>query len=118
MLGDLCEMDASLVFPLISQLFVNKERIKNANFNRSLSKYFFWAGIPKAIEGDVVNALFDWLNDPKSIVSTKTNSMLVLHQLIKQYPDLKIELKASIETQLEISSISFQKKAAKILKKL
>jgi hypothetical protein len=44
--------------------------------------------------------------------------MLNLYVLVKVYPDLKNELKTSIENQMDKTSISFKTKAAKILRHL
>ncbi len=118
LLSDICEIDASKLKPILEELFLKRKEINNSNFSRSLSKYFRLVGIPESIEGEVADKLFEWLNDPKSIVSTKSNCMLALYNLSLKYPEFQIELKEVIEEQLDKTSISFQKKARKILQKL
>ena len=85
---------------------------------RSLAKFFYLAGIPEEIEGEAVSDLFDWLGDPKMNVSTKTFALLALQEPVKKHPGLKAELKAVVEDQVNRTSVSFAKKASKLLREL
>ena len=62
--------------------------------------------------------MFNWLLNPKIIVSTKNYSLLALYNLTEKYSDLKIELKEVLEDQLDKNSNDFKKRATLILQKL
>jgi hypothetical protein len=117
-LGGICEIRPTLVYPAVTYLFTNRNEILIPNFNRSLAKMFWLCGVPKEIEGEVIDELFKWLLDAKANVTTKTYAMFALYKLCFIHNELGNELKISIEDQLEKNSISFQKRAKAILQKL
>lgn len=57
--------------------------------------------IPEELEADLMNTTFDWLADPKETVAVRCHSMTILHNLSKRYPELRQELIAIIEDELE-----------------
>lgn len=115
MIGDLCEHEPRVVFPCVSYIFNNRHKIRIPNFNRSIAKMFYYAGIPPEIEGEAIDELFKWLVDAASNVTTKTYALLALSKVISRYPDLTNEFRLLVEDQLGKNSISFEKKARKIL---
>jgi hypothetical protein len=118
LVGDLCELDPSTVYPAVPYFYSRKNETQIPNFDRSLAKMFLLAGIPPEIEGLVIDDLFKWLLDPKINVSTKSYALSTLFELSKKYGDLKNELKSVIEDQLGKNSISFEKRAESVLEKL
>lgn len=118
MIGSLCEQDPMRVFPIVGEIFDNRDRINLPNFDRSIAKMFYYVEIPQELEGQAVDLMFSWLLDPNIIVSTKNYSLFGLFKLTEKYSDLKIELKEVIEDQLDKNSNSFKKRASKILQKL
>jgi hypothetical protein len=117
-LGELGETEPSVVFPCVKYFFAKRRDIRIPHFNRVLAKMFYLAGIPPEIEGEAIDELFKWLLDAGSNVSTKTFSLLALSNVISKYPGLKNEFRLIVEDQLGKNSISFKKKAEKILKGL
>ncbi len=97
MLGYLCELAPARVFPVIPYFFQQREKITIKNFNRSLAKMFYLAGIPTEIEPQAINALFQWLEDAHSDVSTKRFAMLALYQYAVKQPELIHEVMTSID---------------------
>jgi hypothetical protein len=97
MLGYLCEIKPEVVYPTISYFFTHRNEIKIPNFNRSLAKMFYLCGVPDELEGEVVTALFNWLQDPKSNITTKRYSILALDWITLFHPDLKNELKIVLQ---------------------
>ena len=59
-----------------------------------------------------------WLLATDTNVSIKSRSLSVLFRLTKKYPELKNELKLSLEDQMDKHSREFKKKAVKILAEL
>lgn len=116
--GSLCELDSTRVFPVVNQIFNNRNKIKIPNFDRTIAKIFYLVEIPQEIEGEAVTVMFNWLLNPKIIVSTKNYSLFALYNLSEKYSDLKVELKEVIEDQLDKNSNDFKKRATKILLKL
>lgn len=117
-IGTLCELDPKSVFPVVNQIFENRNKIKTPNFDRTIAKIFYLVEIPQEIEGQAVDIMFSWLINPKILVSTKNYSLFALYKLTEKYPDLKIELKEIIEDQLDKNSNDFKKRATLILQKL
>lgn len=74
--------------------------------------------IPEPLHGQVMNACFDFLADPQEDIAIRCFSMTVLDNLSRQYPDIRQELRAVIEDQLqhEATSAGFRSRAKKVLK--
>ncbi len=115
LLGGLCERDPQRVFPVVTYLFTTRDTITIQHFERSLAKMFYLAGIPPEIEGEAVDALFQWLLDPKAIISTRNFAMAALDKLCLKYPELRHELKVVLEELVLPPGGSLEKKARKLL---
>ncbi len=115
MLGGMCETAPDHVYPSITYFFSKRKEIKVLNFDRSIAKMFHLAGVPPEIEGEAVDFLFKLLLDPRSNVQTKSTALNALHKLADKHLGLKNELKISINEELGKNSVSFEKRARKIL---
>jgi hypothetical protein len=116
--GGLVEFDPERVAPAVPYFFAKRFEVKVPNYDRSLAKFCWLAGIPEEIEGEITNALFQWILDPKVSTSTKSFAVLALFNQTQKYPDLKNELRMVIEDQLDKNGSSFEKRAGKVLAKL
>lgn len=74
--------------------------------------------IPEELLGLTAELCFDFLNSGKESIAVKANAMTVLFNIVKKYPDLKEELKITIEEQLPFGSTGFKNRGSKILKAL
>lgn len=75
------------------------------------------AAIPEPLQGQVMNACFDMLADPKETIAVRCHSMTVLDNLSKTYPEIRHEIVAIIRNQLEQETTAgFRARAKKILK--
>lgn len=74
--------------------------------------------IPVDLLGLTAELCFQFLNSGKESIAVKANAMSVLFNIVKKYPDLKEELKISIEEQIPFGSIGFNNRGGKILKAL
>ena len=73
--------------------------------------------IPEALHGDVMNTCFNFLADPREAIAVRCNSITVLSNLSKTYPEIKGELRAIIEDILEHqSTAAFRARAKQVLK--
>ena len=117
MLGGIVEIDPQRVFPVIVYLFSHRSAIEILNFERSLAKMFSLAGVPEEIEGEAVEALFQWLMDHKVLLSTRIFAMAALQKFCLKHPELKHELMLVLEPIATQNTGSLQKKALEILAK-
>ncbi len=86
---------------------------------RNVVRILQFLEIPEELQGDVMNVCFDMLADPKETIAVRAFSMTVLANLSKYYPDIKQELIAIIEDQLEQgASPGFIARSKKLLKEL
>jgi len=118
MVGGLCESAPEIVAPAVGYFYSKRHDVRIINFNRSLAKMFWLAGIPKKIQGEAIDEMFKWVLDAKVIVSTKNYALLALDKLSDKHPELKNELKIVIQDQLGKNSVAFEKCAGKIFRKL
>lgn len=109
MLGNLCELKPEMLAPVFPYLFSNRNNIQIPNFNRSLAKMCFYVDLPEQLEGEIMSALFEWLVDPKTIVTTKHFCLKALYKLSLKYPAIKSELKLTIEEQMHKYTTAFDK---------
>lgn len=109
MLGNLCALKPELLAPVLPYFYTNTHKIQIPNFNRTLAKMFFYVELPEALEGEIMSDLFEWLADPKVLVTTKHFSLKALYKLSLKYPEIKSELKLTIEEQLYKYTQAFDK---------
>ncbi len=72
--------------------------------------------IPKRFHGEVMSTCFDYIMSPTEKAAIKAFSLTILHNLSKQYPDIKQELKTVIEDRWDFETAAFHSRAKKILK--
>lgn len=80
------------------------------------ASFWLYVGVPPENEGEAIDLLFQFIVSPKTNVTVKSRSALVLFNLTKKYPELKNELRYSLKEQLYKHSNDFDKRVAKILK--
>lgn len=85
------------------------------DYATSFTSFWLYTGVPEENEAEAINVLFQVLGSPKTNVSIKGRSMLVLFKLTKKYPELKDELKLCLTEQLHMYSKDFDKRLTKIL---
>ena len=118
LLSDIAEVNLQTLQDILPALWALKEHIDPELMPHSFSKYWRLCGPAEEHEGEAIDLLFTWLTDPKRNITVKTNSMLALHQLTEKYPDLKNELRLSLESQLKNFSANFDKKVLRVLSQL
>ena len=103
----------------LKKLLLNtkKPNLHNAVL-RNTFRLLQFVSIPKPLQGLAVETCFHFLNDMKQPVAIHVFSMSVLGNLCKEYPELKGELKLSIESHLPNASAGFRSRAKKVLKQI
>ena len=74
--------------------------------------------IPENLHGILATICFRYLQNPSEAIAIKVFSMTIIHNLTKEYPELKEELKFILEEQMPFQSAGFRSRAGKILKGL
>lgn len=115
LIGGLCEQAPGIVSLSVAYFYSKRNDVVFANYDRSLAKMFWLAGVPLEIEGEAIDDMFRWLMGANITVSTKTYSMFALHNLTAKYPELKNELKICVEDQLGKNTTNFDKGLRKVL---
>lgn len=101
-LSVVAEKHYELAEPWLSQMIAKmQEPGVHVAVKRNVVRILQFLEIPEELHGDVMNVCFDMLADPKETIAVRAFSMTVLANLAKHYPDIKHELIAMIESQLE-----------------
>lgn len=74
--------------------------------------------IPESLQGIAADTCFRFFNDKKQPIAIRCFSMTVLANLCKKYPEMKQELKISIEDNLPYASTGFLSRAKRTLREL
>lgn len=87
----------------------------NQDYKTYFASYWLYVGVPFENEGEAIDLLFQFIVSPKTNITTKSRSVLVLFKLAKKYPELKNELRYSLKDQLNKYSKDYDKRITKIL---
>lgn len=74
--------------------------------------------IPEQYQGQIMDACFRYLENPREAVAIKASSLTVLATLAKQYPEIVPEVKLLIEQQLPGQSAAFIARAIAFLQQV
>jgi len=76
------------------------------------------SALSESCAGELMNTCFEWLLSPAEAVGAKVYCMDILYDLSEREPDLKKELRDSIEWRMEEESAGFKAHGKKVLAKL
>ncbi len=71
--------------------------------------------IPEGYHGEVMNACFQFIENPATPVAIKAFSLTTLQNLCKQYPEILPELKLIIQERWDTETAAFRSRGRKIL---
>ncbi|MCB0410647.1 MAG: hypothetical protein KDD29_10540 [Flavobacteriales bacterium] len=91
---------------------------KHNSINRNIVRALQYSDIPEKYEGQILDVTFRLMNSPNEPIAVKVFCMTVIFNLSKKYPDIKPELKMSIEQLLPEGSAGIKSRGKKILKAL
>lgn len=113
------EKNPELVKKYIPKL-IEKLEIKDDHpaIKRNILRAFQYFNFSSEHEGKLLNISFNLLNDFEQPVAIKVFAMTVVYNLSKKYPEIKNELKISIENLLPNGSAGIKSRGNKILKKI
>jgi hypothetical protein len=109
---------SELIKPYITKFINSLTGFEIDGIKRNMLSALCSQDIPKKLQGKMVEICFNFILSPYETVAVKVLSLDILSKLIKEYPDLKNELKAAIEDQIPKTTIAFQAKGRKLLKRM
>lgn len=111
-------------YPVMVQKNLPKlvEKLNGINLHdavkRNIVRILQFLPAPKRLHAQIMNVCFNYLSDPNQTIAVRCNSMTVLLNLSKQYPEIKNELRLIINGNLKSSSAGFAARSKKVLKEL
>lgn len=117
-LSDCIEAHPKFLSSCLKALILNleKENLHDA-VKRNTLRVLQNASIPEELQGRLYNICMQYLYSDEAI-AIQVFAMTVVANIVKQHPDLAVELKTLIESRLEESSAGFKARARKVLKQL
>jgi hypothetical protein len=106
-----------LLLPYLEKLILNLQNdgLHDA-IKRNTVRVLQDVEIPEKLHGTVADICFKYLQNPSEAIAIKVFSMTIIHNLTKDYPELKEELKFILEEQMPFQSAGFWSRAGKILR--
>ncbi|MFK8103084.1 MAG: hypothetical protein AB8G15_11185 [Saprospiraceae bacterium] len=108
----------SLISPYLEEMIDNLDKEVHSAVKRNTVRIFQDIAIPEELLGKAVDVCFRLLDDPQEAIAVRVFSMQVLYNACLREPDLKDELRITIESHLEFGSSGFISRGKKILKAL
>lgn len=118
LLSDIGTLNPKILNDFLPYLLTVKDQINYSKLEASFANFWILAGVPFENEAEAISLLFNWVLSPQLNVTSKSRSFLVLFNLVKSYPDLKNELRISLEDQMDKHTDDFKRKSQKLLNKL
>lgn len=106
-----------LVRKQIRRMLKNIQGSIHPAVRRNFIKSLEYISIPDSLEAKLISICFDLINSKKEFVAIKVYAMNYLTSCCLKYPDLIVELKSSIESQIEFEKPAFLSASRKFLKK-
>jgi hypothetical protein len=115
----IAEKNPELVKKYIPKL-IDKLEVKNDHpaIKRNILRAFQHFNFSSKHEGKLLSISFNLLNDFEQPIAIKAFAMTVVYNLSKKYPEIKNELKISIENLIPNGSAGIKSRGNKILKQL
>ncbi len=112
------ENQPQLVEPYLEKMVMLLGEQTHPALKRNILRIFQSQFIPEKLHGHLLNFAFNLLVDRNEPVAIRVFSMTVLDNLSGIYPDIKQELMAYLQEEIEFGSAGFKSRARKILKRL
>jgi hypothetical protein len=102
----------------IEELSANVPGFSSDGLKRHALRMLSRSPLPEENLGILADACFNWLQSPSESVAVKMYSMVILHRISENIPEIKRELYDIIEIQLHEATPGFRNIGGKIMKKL
>ena len=102
----------------LKSMIENLQKPVHVAVKRNTLRVLQFVEIPEELMGIAANICFSYLNSGREPVAIKAHSMTILYNIVKKFPELKEELKVTIENQMPFGSAGFISRGRKILNAL
>ena len=119
--ADICsekypEIGLPYIEDIANLVFETKNESVRRNFLRILTRHYHCLREEKT--GMLIDACFNWLTSEKTAIGIKAYCIEILYGISQQYPELKNELAAILQSQFPYLSAGLKVRAKKYLKKI
>lgn len=112
------EQKPDFFLPYISKMVAQLDDDIHDALIRCTFKVLTLIEIPEKIESEVLQKAYQFFSTGNYPPAIKVHAMQTIYNIAQKYPELKLELKASIEMQIPNGSTGFKNRAFKLLNKL
>lgn len=102
----------------MTSIIENLQKPIHVAVKRNTCRLLQFMDIPENLLGLTAELCFNFLNSGKETIAVKAFAMTIIFNIVKKYPELKDELKISIEEQMPFGSAGFNSRGRKTLKAL
>lgn len=108
------------LLPYGQQLIAHLNNCNSDAEKRFIMRYYNFQPLPDTDKEltQLMNTSFDWLMNPKEAIAQRAFAMTVLYRISEKIPEIKSELIAVIEAQMEMASSGLKNRAKHTLVKL
>ncbi len=117
--ADYCaEIKPGFIINKIEELSASVPYFSSDGLKRHSLRMLSRSPLPEDNLGLLTDACFNWLQSPSESVAVKMYSMVILHRISDNIPEIKRELYDIIEIQMQEASPGFKSMGMKIMKRL
>lgn len=115
---------ASIAYPHLIKPYMRKliDKLKEPKIHdavkRNIVKIWESIDIPEEVSGEVYDICFGYLRSIDEPIAVKAFSITIVGKIAKQYPELKQELKPTIEDMMPFGTAAIVVRGKKLLKEL
>lgn len=106
------------ITPLLDTIIEKTVHTQNFSIKRHFLRILTQYDLHKRASGSFINACFKWIHNENVKVAVKVHAMQLLYNLSLHYPELKQELKATLEELPAHISPGIRNRAQKLLTKI
>lgn len=117
-LSFIVEKHPDMIKPHLRKVIGTLTPTASVSTKRNVMRLLQFVDIPRSLQGPVLSAGFDFLNDPKETIAVRVFSMTVIASIAREQPEIGKELVLIIEDQLPFGSAGFINRGTRILKAL
>ncbi|MFT5822875.1 MAG: hypothetical protein ACI8ZM_004132 [Crocinitomix sp.] len=118
LLSDIGMNNPAILLNALPKLFEKRQQVESFDFEQSFATYWSLVGVPTENESEAIDLILKWLQSATINVTIKSRALIPLEQLALNYPELRHEIRVCLEEQLHNSTVQFQKRLSRLLKRL
>jgi hypothetical protein len=112
------QLSPDLAASHLNQLIEHAPLMNHDGEKRSLAKIFTLIPLPQNLYGEILDLCFEWMSDNHEAIATRAYCMETLLILSREFPEIRGEMIAVIENNIDFFSAGLKNKGMKVLKQL